>query len=93
MLDMRRTVTLAEAILTVWLCALQRHPGLQDLCQWDNWCTMEKVCIAITIGQVQGEVRRLARTQRRFVVNYYLQISPQGGFCFLLLFCVSSPYS
>lgn len=36
-LDVRRTVTLAEAILTVWLGALQSpSPHLQSLCQWDS---------------------------------------------------------
>ena len=35
-LNVRRTVTLAEAILTVWLGALQAPcPHLQNLCQWD----------------------------------------------------------
>jgi hypothetical protein len=36
-LDVRRTVTLAEAILTVWLGALEcrSRSGLQDLYQWD----------------------------------------------------------
>ncbi|KAF1926327.1 uncharacterized protein M421DRAFT_6956 [Didymella exigua CBS 183.55] len=35
-LDVRRTVTLAEAILTVWLSALQAPAhGLQCVCPWD----------------------------------------------------------
>ena len=36
-LDVRRTVILAEAILTVWLGALpSRLHGLQSLCPWDS---------------------------------------------------------
>ena len=35
-LDMRRTVALAEAILTIWLGALPLpSPRLQELCPWD----------------------------------------------------------
>lgn len=36
-LDVRRTVTLAEAILTVWLCALQSPShDFQCVCPWDS---------------------------------------------------------
>lgn len=36
-LDVRRTVTLAESILTVWLNAIQSPPyDLQSLCPWDS---------------------------------------------------------
>jgi hypothetical protein len=36
-LDVRRTVVLAEAILTVWLSALKgTSHGFQDVCPWDS---------------------------------------------------------